>query len=554
LTTVTYPANSAAVDRAWYLDSIQVPENIVPPSVEKPIVIAIVDDGVRVSHEDIKALVWKNPREIAANRIDDDGNGFVDDVSGWDVSDQNNQAVPPIGRLSEYYHGTHLAGIVSRMATEAYGENAASLIRILPVKTLSDEAATAHLVDGFKGIEYAMKAGADIIVCAWVVAQISPGQSELLRKAQEMGILIVASAGNFPENRPQYPAAHPQVLAVTALDDNDQKIPQANYGSFVDIAAPGKAIYSAGSRTDMDYQSRDGTSQATAMIATAAAMVKLKHPSYSREKIIICLKQSSQLIPVGHPQLTARLGAGKLNVVNAINCDFFDEKKETDRRLKSTQGYLNLSTAQAHGSSTWDIKPASRFKGFKFTSSIRKGAAGDSILSFYNSTAANADPIVRYPLKQLPEEIYIAGTTARVVFEHKNQAKDFNWILAYRAEPIDFSAFYCDGTVRVDTEGTIEDGSSNKDYSFNSDCKWLITAPEGKVVDLKFVEFDTEAKTDWLYSFNGAGTHEDIIAMFSGPDIPPPLRSWNNQLLLWFVSNGDIQRRGWKAELRFIDP
>ena len=88
----------------------------------------------------------------------------------------------------------------------------------------------------------------------------------------------------------------------------------------------------------------------------------------------------------------------------------------------------------------------------------------------------------------------------------------------------------------------------------NNDCKWLITAPEGKVIHIKFTEFDTEAKTDRLYFFNGAGTHEQIMAIFSGPDIPPELTTWSNQVLIWFVTDAKMQGKGWKMEYKFQDP
>ena len=124
----------------------------------------------------------------------------------------------------------------------------------------------------------------------------------------------------------------------------------------------------------------------------------------------------------------------------------------------------------------------------------------------------------------------------------------------YRAEPIDFTRLYCSGTTRLDTEGAIDDGSGTNEYAFHSDCKWLITAPQGKVIIIRFSEFDTQAKVDKLYFFDGAGTHEDIMAIFSGPDIPPELTTWHNQVLVWFVSDAEDQGQGWRAEYRFVDP
>ena len=122
------------------------------------------------------------------------------------------------------------------------------------------------------------------------------------------------------------------------------------------------------------------------------------------------------------------------------------------------------------------------------------------------------------------------------------------------AEPIDFSRLYCSGTRRLDAEGEIADGSGPEPYSANSDCKWLITAPEGKVVHFEFGEFDTEARVDQVLFFDGAGTHERIMAAFSGPALPPELTTWRNRVLVWFVTDGEREGQGWRATVRFRDP
>ena len=298
------------------MKDINIPENIRPKSGKKKIVIAIVDDGVRISHKDIKGFIWKNPKEIPNNNVDDDGNGCRDDVGGWDVSDKDNDVRPPGNRLKVFYHGTHLAGIVTQISKAAYGDGAADFIEIMPVKCLADRAGKTYLKDGYKGIEYAIKAGADIIICAWGVGHISPDESEILEKAHKKGILIVASAGTFggPE---QYPAAGEGVLAVAALGPEGKKIEKSNYGAFVDMAAPGTNILSAGVLSDTDYDTREGSSMATAIVASAAAIIKLQHPDYSGEMITACLKNSAQGIDVINPEYNVQLGAGKLDIKGA---------------------------------------------------------------------------------------------------------------------------------------------------------------------------------------------------------------------------------------------
>lgn len=115
-----------APDGEWYLSRLNIPQNRAPATGKKEVVIAIVDDGVRTTHQDLKDFIWTNPKEIPRNHIDDDGNSYIDDVHGWDVSDNDNTIAPPPDRLAEYPHGTHLAGIVTRIARTYFGDSASA--------------------------------------------------------------------------------------------------------------------------------------------------------------------------------------------------------------------------------------------------------------------------------------------------------------------------------------------------------------------------------------------------------------------------------------------
>ena len=290
----------------------------------------------------MKDFIWRNPKEIPDNNIDDDGNGFVDDLHGWDVADNDNTVTPPRNRPEAFYHGTHLAGIVARTARAAYGAAASDFIKIMPVKCLADKAAKTYLKHGYKGIDYAVKAGADIIICAWGVGHISPDESKILEEAHTKGILIVASAGTFPTGREQYPAAHDSVLAVAALNQNDEKIENSNYGAFCDLSAPGMNIASAGVLSDTSCDTREGSSCAVSMAAAAAAIVKLQHPSYSPDKVKACLKNSAEPIDALNPQYAAKLGAGKLNIRAAVECALFNQDtKEPLQRPQQGPVYHN---------------------------------------------------------------------------------------------------------------------------------------------------------------------------------------------------------------------
>ena len=125
--------------------------------------------------------------------------------------------------------------------------------------------------------------------------------------------------------------------------------------------------------------------------------------------------------------------------------------------------------------------------------------------------------------------------------------------MGYEMQTIDFRTLYCSGTQELRNEGVIADGSGPENYSANTDCRWLITAPPGKIVTFQFDQLDTEPRTDLIYFFNGAGTHEKIMAIVSGRELPPKISTWSNQVLVWFVSNGKKQGSGWQARYEFVD-
>lgn len=536
----------------WFVESINVASISAMPARKDVVVIAIVDDGVRTSHRDIEPFVWRNPKEVQGDGVDNDGNGFVDDVYGWDISDGDDVATPPAYR-NDFYHGTHLAGIVTQIARAAYGERAPELFRIMPVKALADDAQTTYVKDGYAGIEYATKMGVDIIIAAWGVGQISREEELIVQRAADAGIIVVGSSGNLPEERDQYPAAHAAVLAAGSIETNGEKTLNSTYGQFVDLSAPGSGIRSASAESDDSYAVRDGTSFSAAMVATAAAIVKLQHPSLSPKEVEACLKASSTPIPVSRKELKGKVGAGALNVQAAVACDVLFADSADTNTLASPKGFLRANRKRG-SSMTWAIEPDGEFSGIRFYPVVDRKNSTDGRIEFRNDPAPDGKVIASYTLDNLPENIFVPGSRAYVSFEPRRKRKRVDWLLEYEAETIDFSTAHCSGTKEIQSEGVLVDGSGSEDYSANTDCKWLITAPPGKVVRFNFDEIDTEPRTDVIYFFSGAGTHERIMAIFSGQELPPELSTWSNQVLVWFVTNGQNQGGGWQLRYRFVDP
>jgi serine protease len=552
LSTATSLYAQSPTNYFWHLQDINTPVDILSPERNDPLVIAIVDDGVLTSHQDLEGFWFINTAEVPGNRIDDDGNGYVDDVMGWDVSDEDADASIPAGR-PDYNHGTHVAGIVARMAGQLYGERASEYIKLMPVKVLADDAIDTRLRDAYAGVRYAIDAGADVIICAWSMIQISLRESDLLQEAANKGILVVAAAGNFPAQEDRFPAAHDTVIAVASTNREGAKVLNSNYGEFIDISAPGQDIWSASIVGDRNFEAKTGTSFAAAIVGAAASFIKLQHPSFDREEVKICLKSSVDPIPSNNIQFSAKTGAGKLNLSKAIRCELLTAEIPAENLLSAPEGYLNAKGRGRNRTISWAITPDGEFSGLRFRPVFNRETRARGNLEFHTGTSIEGELAGSFSLNEVPEVVYVPGTSAYVSFTSSSR-RPFNLMLEYEADTIDFSSLYCEGTVELTSEGSLGDGSVEELYSPNSNCKWLITAPAEKVIHFEFDSIDTEAGIDNIYFFDGARTNEAIMARFSGTNLPAELTTLRNQVLVWFVSDGDNQGQGWRTSYRFVDP
>ena len=222
-------------------------------------VVAVLDSGVDLRHRDLRGALWTNPGEIAGNRVDDDGNGFVDDVHGADLVTGDGSPTDPRG------HGTHIAGIVHRRARGA---------RILAVR-ISDRSGRALSSDLVDGIAYAVANGADVVNVSMAYFPDRAGVEAAVRAAGEAGVLVVAAAGNGGEDldtRPAVPAGLglDNLVSVAALNRSGRLASWSARGErSVEVAAPGVNIRSALPRGRHGRLS--GTSQAAAHVSGTAA-------------------------------------------------------------------------------------------------------------------------------------------------------------------------------------------------------------------------------------------------------------------------------------------
>jgi len=288
------------------------------------VVVAIVDDAVMWSHADLSANIYNNAGEIPNNGIDDDNNGYIDDVHGYDVTDLDNNPAPTSTLM---LHGTHCAGIAGARTDNSIG--IASIgwnIKILPVKCQTDNGSPTVIANGYEGIIYAVRAKARVISCSWGGSGFAQTSQAVINYAWARGCLVIAAAGNSNVNAPNYPAAYPNVYCVAAVESNDVKSSYSNYGSWVDIAAPGSNINSTVpySGATAVYQLNSGTSMATPLVAGLAGLMLSKSPQMTAGDITNCISSTAVNIYglSGNTSYAAgsQLGAGRIDAFQAMNC------------------------------------------------------------------------------------------------------------------------------------------------------------------------------------------------------------------------------------------
>lgn len=250
------------------------------------VIVAVVDSGIDPSHPDLVPNLWVNPGEVAGNGIDDDDNGLVDDIHGWNFA-ANSAAITADDSPS--WHGTHVAGTIGAAGGNGIGISGhAQEVRLLTVKFLKSTG-SGNSSDAIRGIDYAIRKGAKIISNSWGSRNYSQALAQLVRRAEQAGVLFVAAAGNNGTSNDKtafYPANYPgsNVISVAASTSTDAMASFSNYGQqMVHVAAPGHKIYSA--KNGGTYQTMSGTSMATPLVSGVLATMLAARPDLSFAQI-----------------------------------------------------------------------------------------------------------------------------------------------------------------------------------------------------------------------------------------------------------------------------
>jgi subtilisin family serine protease len=322
------PSDAAFTDgRLWGLHNVGQSGGVADADIDAPeawdittgspsVTVGVVDTGIRYTHQDLSANMWVNPGEVPGNSVDDDSNGFVDDVYGINAITRSGDPMDDNG------HGSHCAGTVGAVANGGGAHvGVAWNVRLMALKFLAADG-SGYSSDAITCIDYAIDKGVDILSNSWGGGGYSSAMASAIQRAQAAGILFVAAAGNESNDNdsgPSYPASYTMnnVIAVAALDRSDQLASFSNYGATsVDLGAPGVSIFSCVSASDSSYGTYNGTSMATPHVSGVAALLKAQFPSISLAE----LRQRLLSTTVTVPALAGRcVTGGRVNAANALS-------------------------------------------------------------------------------------------------------------------------------------------------------------------------------------------------------------------------------------------
>ncbi len=325
-------------DYAWGLWGTDTPGD---PNV----LIGVVDTGVDTEHPDLQGVLYLNPGEdlngngivddSERNNIDDDGNGYVDDFYGWDFGDSDNDIRPPSSGVDDALsHGTHTTGIAAAVTDNSTGVSGISFrSKVIATKNSKDADSTEAqpgIYSGYDGILYVAKLGAKFINCSWGGGYLFTYEKNILDEVSSppYNAIVVGAAGNDEQDNddnPQYPSDYEKCICVAATEKTDHKAWYSNWGSVVDISAPGgegsvssTAILSTIHWNAGGYAAWMGTSMATPVVTGSFALLKAWFPGQSRQWYWDQLLNNADPIDDLNPSYSGQLGSGRVNVYNAI--------------------------------------------------------------------------------------------------------------------------------------------------------------------------------------------------------------------------------------------
>jgi len=377
---------------------------------DRNVKVAVIDSGIDYTHPDLAANVWTNPGEVPGNGIDDDQNGFVDDVHGWDFANDDNDPFDDFG------HGTHVAGTIGAVTDNGLGVAGVSWrVSLVAVKFL-DSGGSGTTADAIAAIDYATLIGASIMNNSWGGGAFSQALLDAINRAAAADILFVVAAGNNGSDNdlfPRYPSGYdaPNVVAVAATDRNDRLAAFSNYGlTSVDLGGPGVAILST--LPGGNYGTLSGTSMASPHVAGAAALLRAAAPHIDVFQTKYRLLLEAEPIP---SLAGVTVTGGRLNAFRPIAVpDTTPPGAVTDLTAESPTG-ASLTLCWTASGDDGDIGTATSYDVRYSTSPIDEG-------SFKAATQATGAPA---PLPAgTPQQMEIKGLSFGTIYYFSLKVRD----------------------------------------------------------------------------------------------------------------------------------
>jgi hypothetical protein len=329
---VDYTPNDSLISEQWALNKIQAFNAWDITLGADTVLIGIIDTGIDFNHLDLHSQIYLNPGENGidvfgnskrTNNIDDDGNDFIDDYMGWDFTDRVGFPFDSTGGdylgwdnnpTDEQGHGTYIAGIAGANINNINGiAGTAPGTRLLNIRAF-DPNGYGEEDDVAAGILYAVQMGAKIINMSFGDDAFSFVLRDIVRYAYSRGVVLIASAGNSGSSSPHYPSGYSEVICVGNSTSDDFVAGSSNFGSTIDLVAPGSRIMTTAK--DNNYAIISGTSASAPFVSGAAAMI-LSLENFTNEEVKQILKSTTDDIEA--PGWDLKSGAGRLNLFKALS-------------------------------------------------------------------------------------------------------------------------------------------------------------------------------------------------------------------------------------------
>ncbi len=302
-------------DDPQYLDGTQYgPQIIEAPAAwdtemgANTTVVAVADTGFNYNHEDLQGMLWVNDDDIPGNGIDDDNNGYIDDVNGWNPYSGTNNIWDDGG------HGSHVSGILAARTNNTKGIAGMAQVTIMPIKVFGTWGGTWEALA--ESLYYAVDNGAAVYNISGGGGGGTPDLAAGVDYAYNNGMAVICAAGNYNSSSLFYPAAYTNAIAVSGTDRFDQRYTSSNYGNWIDVAAPGVDVYSCLNNSPNAYDWLTGTSMSSPHVCGLAALCLTIDPTLTPDEIRALLRDNAD--DLGNPGFDIYFGYGRINARRTV--------------------------------------------------------------------------------------------------------------------------------------------------------------------------------------------------------------------------------------------